>query len=84
MYDASNIRLRNVQLTYNLSKKLLGRTPVQSAKIGIACNNVWMISSHMRGLDPESVFAINTNAVGFENGAPPTTRTFLVNLSVSF
>ncbi|WP_089896843.1 SusC/RagA family TonB-linked outer membrane protein [Chitinophaga arvensicola] len=84
MYDATNIRLRNVQLSYVLSKKLLGRTPIQSAKVGVACNNVWMISSHMRGLDPESVFAINTNATGFENGAPPTTRTFLVNLSLSF
>ncbi|MEI3798791.1 MULTISPECIES: SusC/RagA family TonB-linked outer membrane protein [unclassified Chitinophaga] len=84
MYDASNIRLRNVQLSYNLSKKVLGKLPVQSAKVGVSCNNVWLISSHMDGLDPESVFAVGTNATGFENGAPPTTRTFLVNLSVSF
>lgn len=84
IYDASNVRLRNVQLSYNLSRKLLGRTPIQSAKVGVSCNNVWMISSHMRGMDPESVFAVGTNATGFENGAPPTTRTFLVNLSLSF
>lgn len=84
VYDATSIRLRNVQLNYNVPKSALGRLPVQSVKVGVACNNVWMISSHMRGLDPESVFAIGSNATGFENGAPPTTRTFLVNLSLSF
>jgi hypothetical protein len=43
-----------------------------------------MIKSHMNGLDPESVFATGSNATGFENGAAPTTRTFLVNLALSF
>ncbi|MBC9930607.1 SusC/RagA family TonB-linked outer membrane protein [Chitinophaga qingshengii] len=84
VYDATSIRLRNVQFNYNLPKSVLGRLPVQSAKVGLSCNNVWMISSHMNGLDPESVFAIGSNATGFENGAPPTTRTFLLNLSLSF
>ncbi|MBC9913797.1 SusC/RagA family TonB-linked outer membrane protein [Chitinophaga varians] len=84
VYDATSIRLRNVQLNYSVPRSALGRLPVQSVKVGLACNNVWMISSHMRGLDPESVFAIGSNATGFENGAPPTTRTFLVNLSLSF
>ena len=84
LYDASNIRLRNVQLSYSLPAKLLSRTPVQRASIGFSCNNVWLISSHLKGIDPESVFATNTNATGFENGSAPTTRTFLFNLSVSF
>ncbi|HEY8915351.1 MAG TPA: SusC/RagA family TonB-linked outer membrane protein, partial [Chitinophaga sp.] len=84
LYDASNVRLRNVQLSYALPAKLLSRTPVQRASIGFSCNNVWLISSHLKGIDPESVFATNTNATGFENGSAPTTRTFLFNLSVSF
>lgn len=84
IYDASNIRLRNVQLNYNFPQRLLAKTAIKSARIGLSCNNVWLISSHMRGLDPESVMAIGTNATGFENGAPPTTRTFLANVSLSF
>ena len=84
IYDASNIRLRNVQLNYDFPSKLLAKTAIQKAKIGVSCNNVWMIKSHMNGLDPESVFATGTNAVGFENGGAPTTRTFLVNLALSF
>lgn len=84
IYDASNIRLRNVQLNYDFPSKFLAKTAIQKAKIGVSCNNVWMIKSHMNGLDPESVFATGSNAVGFENGGAPTTRTFLVNLALSF
>lgn len=84
LYDASNIRIRNINLSYNLSAKLLAKTPIQRAKIGVSCNNVWLISSHMNGIDPESVFATGTNAVGFENSSAPTTRTVSFNLTLGF
>ena len=84
LYDATNIRLRNVQLSYNLPKNFLSRTPIQRANVSLSCNNVWMIESHLNGIDPESVFATGTNAVGFENGAFPTMRSFLFSLSLSF
>jgi len=84
MYDASNVRLRNVQLNYTLSRKLLAKTPVKSAKFGVSCNNVWLIKSHMNGIDPESVYATNSNATGFENAGLPTMRTFLINLALGF
>ena len=83
VYDATNIRLRNVMLSYNLPKKVLGRT-FQKAKISASCNNVWMITSHLNGIDPESVFATGTNAVGFENGAFPTMRSFLFSITLGF
>ncbi len=84
LYDASNVRLRNVQLSYELPRGFISKTPIQRAKIGISCNNVWLIKSHVRGIDPESVYATNTNATGFENAGLPTTRTFLFNLTLSF
>lgn len=84
LFDATNIRLRNVQLGYTLPASVLGKSPIQRARITISCNNVWMIKSHMKGVDPESTFATNTNAVGFENGAPPTMRSFLFGLQLGF
>lgn len=84
LYDASNIRIRNVQLNYNLPSKLVSHIGAQRAKIGISANNVWLISSHMNGMDPESSYATGSNAVGFESGAFPTTRTILFNLTVGF
>ncbi|MCX2451074.1 SusC/RagA family TonB-linked outer membrane protein [Pedobacter sp. PLR] len=84
IYDATNVRLRNVQLSYDLPRKFLAKTPLQKAKIGISANNVWLIYGDMHGLDPESVYATGNNATGFENFSAPTTRTFLFNLTLGF
>ena len=84
MYDASNVRLRNVQLSYAVPRKLLANGPIKNAKFGVSANNVWLIKSHMNGIDPESVYATNSNATGFENAGLPTMRTFLINLALGF
>lgn len=84
LYDATSIRLRNVMLNYTLPQSLVSKLRLQNVRVGVSANNVWMIKSNMGGIDPESVFATGTNATGFENGALPTTRAFLFNLSVSF
>lgn len=84
IYDATNIRLRTVQLGYELPKKVLANTPLTRTKFSVSANNVWLIKSHLNGVDPESVFATGTNAVGFENAAPPTSRTFLFNITLGF
>lgn len=83
LYNATHVRLRNVMLSYSLPKNLLGKT-FQNVRVSASCNNVWMIKSHLNGIDPESVFATGTNAVGFENGAFPTMRSFLFSLSLGF
>ncbi len=84
IYDATNVRLRNIQLSYALPKSFLAKTPMQSARIALSCNNVWMITSHLNGIDPESVFATGSNAVGFESGAFPTMRSFMFNVNIGF
>lgn len=84
LYDASNIRIRNMQLGYNLPSSFLAKTPFQRAKVGVTCNNVLLLKSHLNGVDPESVFATGTNAVGFENFSPPTSRTVLFNITLGF
>lgn len=84
LFNASNIRVRNVQLAYLLPKSFIQGTPVQRASLAFACNNVWMISSHMHGVDPESSFATGSLATGFESGSAPTTRTYTITLNLGF
>ncbi len=83
IYDATNVRLRMVMLGYTLPKNILGNV-FQKARVTVSCNNVWMITSHMRGIDPESTYAVGSNAVGFEGGAYPTMRTFQFSLNLGF
>lgn len=84
IYDATNVRLRNVQLNYTLPSSLTRKVGIQNAKVGFSVNNVWMLKSYILGVDPESVFATGTNAVGFENLTAPTSRTYFINLAFNF
>lgn len=82
--DATNIRLRNITFGYDFNKKMLAKTPFQRVRLSATCNNVWMIHSKLKGVDPESVTATNSNAVGFEANGAPTSRTFVFNLTIGF
>ena len=85
LYDATNVRLRNISIAYNLPKSLLRKQNIfQSIKVGFSCTNVLMFYSKMRGLDPESIYATSTNAIGFEYGAAPTSRAYVFNVSFGF
>ena len=84
VYDATNIRLRNINVNYTIPSEWLGNSGVQGAKIGLSANNVWMLESHLNGVDPESVYVTRTNATGFEYLSPPTTSTVFLNVSLSF
>jgi len=84
IYDATNIRLRNIALNYSFPSSMLKKTIFQQLKLGFSINNVWMIYSDMNGIDPEAVFITNTNATGFENCASPTSRSYLFNVTLGF
>lgn len=84
LYDATNIRLRNIALNYSFPSSLLKKTFFQQVKMGFSINNVWMISSKMNGLDPESVFVSTSNVTGWENGSAPTSRSYLFNVILGF
>ncbi|WP_418604662.1 SusC/RagA family TonB-linked outer membrane protein [Hwangdonia sp.] len=84
VYDATHVRLRNVNLTYTFDRAWLDTTPFQGLSVGVSANNVWLITEHLNGVDPEAVNATNSNANGFENLAPPTTRTVFLNIAAKF
>ena len=84
VYDATNVRLRNVNLNYTIPAAWLGDSGIQNVKLGLSANNVWMLNSKLNGVDPESVFATSTNATGFEYLSPPTTSSVFLNISLSF
>ncbi len=84
IYDATNVRLRNVNLNYTIPSAWLGNSGLQNVKLGLSANNVWMLKNNLNGVDAESVFATSTNATGFEYLSPPTTSSVFLNLSLSF
>lgn len=84
LYDASHLRIRQIAIGYNIPSNWVDGTFIQRARASLSMNNVYMIRHHLNGVDPESVFATGTNAVGFENMSPPTMRNIMLNLTIGF
>jgi hypothetical protein len=83
IYDATNVRLREVSFGYSLPRTLLAKTPLQAVKLSFIGRNLWMIHSKTKGFDPEAGFSTG-NAQGFEYGSMPTLRSLGFNVNVTF
>ncbi|WP_022822511.1 SusC/RagA family TonB-linked outer membrane protein [Hymenobacter norwichensis] len=83
VYDASFVKLREVRLGYQLPKSLVERTFLKGIGVSFVGRNLWLISSHAPGIDPETSFN-NGNAQGLESTQIPSTRSlgFNVNLTL--
>lgn len=83
-YDASNIRLREFVLGYNLPKTLIKGLPFQAASVSLTGRNLFFLMNKAEGFDPELVVGTADRAVGIEAFSPPSTRSMGINLSLSF
>lgn len=83
-YSASNIRLREVALSYNLPAGLLQKTPFQGASLSLVGRNLFFLLNKAKGFDPELTAGAQNTTVGLESFSMPSTRTFGVNLNLSF
>ncbi len=76
--DGSYIRLRNINLGYNLPKSLLDRWKVLSARIFISGDNLWT-GTRFSGVDPEVVLGSGESSFKY-----PISKKLLVGLNISF
>jgi hypothetical protein len=78
-FDATYVKLREVSIGYSFPKKMLGKTPFQSAYFGITTQNPWMIYSKVKGVDPSQL-----QTSFYEGGQLPNTRNLGFNLKLTF
>ena len=83
--DASYIKMRSANISYQFTKEQLRRTPFGALTIGLFGNNlfIWTPKSNQFA-DPEVNSAGATNVQGFDYTAQPSVRNYGVNLKVSF
>jgi TonB-linked SusC/RagA family outer membrane protein len=79
-YDASNSRLRQAALGY--TKRFKG-LPIQSLRISVEGRNLFFLYNKADRLDP-NLSSGNTNVQGIEGFGLPSTRSFGMNLRVTF
>lgn len=87
MYDATNIRLREISLSYQLPKSILSKTPIKSASVTLNGNNLWFVAfgapSYVNW-DPE-VASLGVNAgAGFDYLTGPSMKRYGAVLRLTF
>ncbi len=83
LYDASYIRLRQINLGFNLDPAWLGNLNVREMSVSVFANNVLYLMKKTDNISPESSFGTG-NAVGIEMYAYPEMRNIGASLRVSF
>lgn len=83
-FDASYIKLREARLEYSLPKKLLTKTFIRQASIGVYGRDL-LLFTDFPIFDPETA-ALNGSTLipGVEMGQLPSTRTMGVNVTLKF
>ncbi len=81
--DGSFLRLRNVELGYNLPSKLITKAGIGNARLYVSGQNLFTITKYS-GLDPDVVGANANLEPGVDNGNYPSSRIISFGLSVGF
>lgn len=84
IYDASFVKLREVNFGYNFQEKLLRKTPLKTARVSLSGRNLAILHKNTpQGLDPESSSTAG-NGQGMENGSLPPNAIYGFNLKLTF
>ncbi|MCY7358164.1 MAG: SusC/RagA family TonB-linked outer membrane protein [Rudanella sp.] len=82
--DGSYLRLKNIQLAYNLPQSLLRTLKIQSLRVYASAQNYLTVTNYS-GYDPEvSRFGQDSRSQGFDYASYPAAKTILFGLNVGF
>jgi TonB-linked SusC/RagA family outer membrane protein len=82
VYDASFVKLREMNLTYNFEKSALGKT-FTAASISIIGRNLWIIHKNTPYSDPEAGLS-SGNLQGMQSGSYPSVTEVGASLKLKF
>ncbi len=84
--DGSYISLREVMLSYNFQATTLDKTPFAGISISLIGRNLAYLEEHMEdmGISPESAPNTDAGYAGIESMSLPTTRTWGINVKLTF
>ena len=80
--DGSYLRLKNIQLGYNLPQSALDKAKISKFRIYAAVSNLFTFTDYT-GLDPE-IGSRGTLEIGIDRGFYPSARMFTAGVNVTF
>jgi TonB-linked SusC/RagA family outer membrane protein len=85
-FDASYVKLREASLTYNFSKKLLGKFPLGNLSVSLIARNLFTWTAAEQGYDPETAMTISNGSFspGVASWGLPYTRSYGCKVGFNF
>jgi TonB-linked SusC/RagA family outer membrane protein len=81
VFDGAYMRIKQLQIGYNLPGELLNRIRLKSVRVYVSLEDYFTFTSYP-GMDPEAGSVINSN-LGLDKGMYPVTKKALFGISVS-
>ena len=82
MYDASFVKLRELQIGYTIPDKFWGKIPLKSVNVSLVGRNL-LLWDNVPHVDPENMsYSGGTALPGIENMAIPSSRSYGININV--
>jgi hypothetical protein len=82
LVDGSYLKLKNVTIGYNLSKKLCGAIKVSSVRLFAGIQDAFIITKY-KGFDP-SLSTSNVQTLGIDYGTYPMAKTYMFGTKIIF
>ncbi|MCK5775885.1 MAG: SusC/RagA family TonB-linked outer membrane protein [Bacteroidales bacterium] len=82
--DATNVKLKEVIITYTFSRSLLAKTFIQGASVSLVGRDLFFIYNAAGDIDPQSGYSSTPTGVALEHSSLPSTRTFGFDLKINF
>ncbi len=83
IYDASYVKLREVNVSYTLPSKVLENSFISGLQFSVIGSNLWIISKNIPYSDPEAGLS-SGNLQGYQAGVMPSTRDIGFNVKMQF
>jgi TonB-linked SusC/RagA family outer membrane protein len=84
VYDATNVRLRELSLGYSLPRSILRSVPViKGADLSLIARNLFFIMNNAP-YDPDGALSVGNNLQGVDVFGLPSSRSFGFNLKINF
>lgn len=84
VYDKTNIRLRELSVSYKLPAKLLSNVFISDITFSLVGRNLFFLYKELDNFDPESSYSTNQYAQGMLYYNMPTARSIGFNLNIKF
>jgi len=87
VYDATNLRIRDITLSYNLPTKFLDKTPFGSLSIALSGQNLWFKAFNFPkylNFDPETLSTGVGNGAGIDFMTGPSSKKYSLSIKATF